>query len=217
MGTYNLNGGLLTGGPDCNNNPAGVELIGVAGTGIFNQSGGTNVANADLFVGGVASGFGIANSIQLPSNPGFGRYNLNLGELSTEGGLEYVGGAGTGIFTQTGGTNLTSKLYLGGYSYLVPPPPSKTTSVTFVATPGTYNLNGGMFQASLIAPGTVTVSVSGKTNGPAILNLTAGTLQAAAGGLSISTLVKANTAANTLATVDPSQRQCRDLRLRQQP
>ena len=44
MGTYNLNGGLLTGSTGNAPTPSGLEVVGVSGTGIFNQSGGTNLA-----------------------------------------------------------------------------------------------------------------------------------------------------------------------------
>ena len=54
MGTYNLNGGLLTGGPNTGMTSGGLEIVGVAGTGIFNQTGGTNIATVDLDVGGTA-------------------------------------------------------------------------------------------------------------------------------------------------------------------
>ena len=42
VGTYNLNGGLLTGGGAVGFGTGGIEVIGVAGTGIFNQNAGTN-------------------------------------------------------------------------------------------------------------------------------------------------------------------------------
>ena len=43
VGTYNLNGGLLTGG-NPNATYGGKEVVGVAGTGIFHQTAGTNIA-----------------------------------------------------------------------------------------------------------------------------------------------------------------------------
>ena len=46
VGTYNLNGGLLTGGSTGSTGGiSGLEVIGFAGTGIFTQSGGTNHAS----------------------------------------------------------------------------------------------------------------------------------------------------------------------------
>ena len=39
VGTYSLQGGLLTSVPDPAGGAAGTELLGVGGTGIFNQTG----------------------------------------------------------------------------------------------------------------------------------------------------------------------------------
>jgi fibronectin-binding autotransporter adhesin len=97
IGVYTLSGsGTLS--------VSGYEYIGDAGSGTFNQSGGTNTINSGytLYVG--------YNSV---SN---GTYNLSgTGTLSVTG-FETVGVAGTGTFNQTGGTNTlngTSNLNLG--------------------------------------------------------------------------------------------------------
>ena len=52
VGTYNLAGGLLTGGPNAGDALGGVEIIGQAGTGIFNQTGGTNYCTFEFDVAG---------------------------------------------------------------------------------------------------------------------------------------------------------------------
>ena len=83
---------------------------------------------------------------------------------------ETVGAAGTGIFTQTGGVNVTPSLTLGGWSY------NNGYTSQSVNTPGTYNLNGGVLQTNSIGVGL----------GTATFNFTAGTLSgnpsATAGG-----------------------------------
>jgi hypothetical protein len=87
-GTYTLSGtGSLS--------VAGNEDIGLGGTGIFNQSGGTNTSNSSLYVGDFTGTYSLSGS----------------GLLSA--GTEYVGSGGTGIFNQSGGTNATSGLYVG--------------------------------------------------------------------------------------------------------
>ena len=98
VGTYNLNGGLLTGGAGGGTYPSGLECVGVGGTGYFNQSGGTNYCTSFLNVGGpgVAAQY-IAGPF--PGTPGSGSYTLSGGLVtcptvwSISGGEadEYVG------------------------------------------------------------------------------------------------------------------------------
>ena len=109
MGTYNLNGGLLNSGPASQTYPAGMEFVGGAGTGIFNQTAGTNNATLRTRCGRHAE-------LRLRS-PLSGTRLRNLqpqqGLLTCSGrNVESVGTAGTGIFTQTGGTNINSLLRL---------------------------------------------------------------------------------------------------------
>ena len=75
VGTYNLNAGLLTG--DATGSTGGLEIVGVTGSGYFNQSGGTNIATATLYVGGAAT----ANQISGGYQVGYGIYTLTDGLL----------------------------------------------------------------------------------------------------------------------------------------
>ncbi len=103
-GIYSLGGtGNLT---------AGTEIIGNAGTGIFNQTGGTHTVAGTLTLGDQAG-----------SN---GTYNLS-GAGSLSAGPEIIGNAGTGTFNQTGGTHtVAGTLTLGDQA----------------GSNGTYNLSG---------------------------------------------------------------------------
>ena len=83
VGTYNFSNGALSGG---------AEFIGVSGTGVFNQIGGTNTVAGNLEIGSNSSGVGT--------------YNLAAGTLSAA--AEVIGNSGTGTFNQSGGTNLVS-------------------------------------------------------------------------------------------------------------
>jgi hypothetical protein len=85
-GFYNLSG---TGSLVCLDGTIGTEAVGGYGTGVFNQSGGTNTTGDDLVIG-VSSG-------------SVGTYNLSGGALTS--GFEVVGNGGTGNFDQSGGTN----------------------------------------------------------------------------------------------------------------
>ena len=107
-GTYNLSNGSLS--------LSGVEYIGYnTGSGTFAQSGGSHVTTT-LIIG----------------NGGTGTYNLDGGNLSNSAS-ELIGCSGTGIFTQSGGTNtLSSNLHLGMYA----------------AGMGTYTLSGGSLTAA---------------------------------------------------------------------
>ena len=191
VGTYVLNGGLLTGGPANPDYPTGDEYIGVNGTGIFTQNGGTNVATQSLSVGGpeyaTVAGIFITNV-----NPAYGQYTLNNGLLvgNLDGG-ESVGAGGTGIFTQTGGTNLVNYLTLGGYTKYF-----TSTKLYTKTTPGTYNLNGGVLQAADIG------IYSYYSPSPATFNFTGGTLQAAPGGLNLGVPVTVGTDVSNVATFD---------------
>jgi autotransporter-associated beta strand protein len=142
IGTYNLSGnGLLS--------VSANEYVGNSGTGVFIQSGGTNVVGNSLYVG-CRGDYG---------NSGDGVYSLSgIAQLSASN--EYVGylRSGTrpsGVFTQSGGTNTVSAgLYVGGY----------------FADSGVYNLSGGVLILAGLYPG------SGA--GLAAFNFSGGTLRA---------------------------------------
>ena len=132
-GAYNLSGGSLA--------TTSGEIAGYNGSGVFNQSGGSN-ATGNLTLGYGTGSSGTFNQIDginsisgilfLGYNPGgSGAYNLSGGNLSA--GFEYIGNYGLGAFTQGGGTNtIDQNLYLGGY------PGSSST----------YNLSDGNLFAS---------------------------------------------------------------------
>ena len=85
VGTYNLSGGSLS---------ARMEIMGDwGGTGTFVQSGGTNSVASEFLLG---YGYGTASSAT-------GSYSLSSGTLNAPN--QYIGCAGPGTFTQTGGTN----------------------------------------------------------------------------------------------------------------
>ena len=83
VGTYNLNGGLLTGGDP--GSSIGWEVIGVAGTGIFNQTGGTNNCPC-RFLCRRRAGLILASTANQEGS-GYGVYNLSGGVLNNTGSL----------------------------------------------------------------------------------------------------------------------------------
>lgn len=143
-GTYTLSGnGILF---------AYYGDIGFQGTGIFNQTGGTNSINSGLYLGGTFDGAG-----------GMGTYLLSGTGTLAVGGNEYVGYNGTGFFSQSGGTNtISGELDLGNN-------PSST---------GNYTLNGGTLAASAVyvggssgGTGALTVSGTGVLNVTGVLEI----------------------------------------------
>ena len=193
VGTYNLNGGLLTGGAGGGTYPSGLECVGVGGQGYFNQSGGTNYCTSFLNVGGPgAAAQYIAGPF--PGTPGSGSYTLSGGLVTCptvwtiSGGEadEYVGSGGAGLFTQTGGSNIASAISLGGRA--------QTASSAYVPTIGTYNLNGGLLQTSLVLVG------NAAQPSESVFNWTGGTLQAGSQGLLAN--VPITLAATSMCTLD---------------
>ena len=111
-GTYNLSG---TGVLNVNTTDTRI-IVGAVGQGTFNQSGGT----------ATAYGLSVGNNVG-----GSGQYNLSGGTLTVNGfagfGRSVIGGAGFGVFTQTGGTtHTTTQLVIGNDA----------------GASGTYNLSG---------------------------------------------------------------------------
>lgn len=129
-GTYNLSDtGYLS---------AKSETIGDAGTGTFNQTGGTNSVTASLTLG----------SGSLSS----GKYTLSGTGILSSSYSEYVGYSGTGTFDQSGGTNSANILSLGYFNH---------------NAVGTYNLSGtGQLTATeyIGDAGTGTFKQTGGTN-----------------------------------------------------
>ena len=109
-GTYTLQSGIL--------NTLNKQTIGIGGTGLFNQTGGSNTIDNVLYLGG--------------NTGGVGTYNLNGGHLQAD--EERIGENGTGIVNQLpNSTNLiNTKLTLGYNS----------------GSSGTYNMKGGYLQVS---------------------------------------------------------------------
>ncbi|MGA2060897.1 MAG: autotransporter-associated beta strand repeat-containing protein [Thermoguttaceae bacterium] len=98
------------------------EYIGYSGTGIFNQTGGTNAFSYESPVQDLYLGYRAGSS---------GTYDLSgAGQLYKAG--EFIGYSGTGTFTQTGGLNSFSSICLGNDS----------------GSSGTYELETGSVNAA---------------------------------------------------------------------
>ena len=115
VGTYNLNGGLLTGGVPAALVPTGLEIVGVGGTGIFNQSAGTNNSNGGLYVGGPGSR--ASGMVVTALQPRLWNLHAQRRDVDSRDALagrmwRRRGRGGTGIFTQTGGTNIAPEFPL---------------------------------------------------------------------------------------------------------
>jgi uncharacterized protein with beta-barrel porin domain len=159
-GTYNLSGGSLTASGSGAWGEAGFipgEDIGDAGsTGTFTQTGGVNtVAN------GLVLGTDLFDSIG--SGKGTGAYNLSGGVLQAD--FEWVGGAGAGTFTQTGGSNTVTG---SGASYGI-----EMNGGTYALKAGTLTANS--FDGNLEnAGGTFVPSKGGATGSAFTGNYTQG-------------------------------------------
>lgn len=124
-GTYNLTDGILNIGY---NTVADISWIGRAGTGTFNQSGGSHRAETGMIIGA--------------TNTGEGSYNLSAGEVDA-GSFLIVGDAGTGTFEQTGGTVSANGRYNDYYNG-----PGGIYIGNGSSGNGTYNLRGGSLTGS---------------------------------------------------------------------
>jgi fibronectin-binding autotransporter adhesin len=112
-GTANISGGQIAGSTEMN--------VGIAGSGVVNQSGGVN--DWSLSTGGVVLGLEAG---------GFGAYNLSGSGILNSSAL-ILGFSGAGFFTQTGGTNnCLGNADLGYYP----------------GSSGTLNLNGGLMSVA---------------------------------------------------------------------
>jgi fibronectin-binding autotransporter adhesin len=175
---------LTTDGENIGNSGSGSN-----GSGTFNQSGGVNTILS-------------TGTLYLGSNPtDTGSYNLSSGLLSASGANELVGDNGTGIFTQTGGTNTNTSgslfiAFLGGSTgtyTLSNNNSSLSTGQEIVGDlgAGIFNQSGGSNSSSSLAigfepggTGTYTLSNTGSistggeivgSTGTGILNQTGGT------------------------------------------
>ena len=166
------------------NNMSGFEVVGCGGTGIFNQSGGTNIASETLCVGGCGN-YGEGIFVNPYSTTAYGTYSLSNGLLTTP--TLTVGVAGTGIFTHTGGINQAGAITLGGVNLPV--------LGAAVSTPGTFNLYGGLLQSGYM-------NLDWNSTAPTNFNFTGGTLQAMAGGLINALPITVGTDASNVATID---------------
>ncbi len=133
------------------------EQVGVYGTGIFTQTGGTNSIGYFLSVGGYGSG----------------TYNLSGGLLSEDSAGVFEQVCGASAFTQSGGSNSVNTLDVGAYVYAGP------TGGTC-----TYNLSGSglLLSSDGVSVGTAGPGVFTQSGGTNIIsNLNGGGL--ALGGL----------------------------------
>jgi uncharacterized protein with beta-barrel porin domain len=145
-GTYALSNGEV----DVGNN----VTVGDSGSGTFSQSGGSHNVFVDLILGNNAGATGT--------------YNLDGGSLTLLSKFSpsnaYIGNSGTGIFTQSGGTNTIA----GGNLYLA----------YNAGSSGTYNLQGGSLSAGaiIVNPNGVFNQTGGSLDAP--ITLAGGTVAA---------------------------------------
>ena len=118
-GTYNLQGGSLS-----------ADTFNLNAGGTFTQTGGTFHFNHINLNGGI---FNFSDFYLGQAAGSSNTYNLDSGTLTAAN--EYIGFSGTGVFTQSGGTNTVSN------------------TLTLAANPGssgTYNLQGGSLSAATV-------------------------------------------------------------------
>jgi uncharacterized protein with beta-barrel porin domain len=136
------------------------ETIGLDGKGAYNQSGGNNTVNSNLYLG---------------YNPtGSGTYTLEGGNL-TVGGYEYIGNSGIGSFTQTGGNHTVTQVLtlaenpnssgtynLGSGSLSASGERIGNTGTgTFIQTGGTHTISSGILLLGVSSTGSGTYILSG--------------------------------------------------------
>jgi hypothetical protein len=111
-GTNTISGGLFLGGTEGseglyrlegtgNLSVGGIEYLGEAGNGRFEQNGGEHWVGTALFMG--------------YTETGNGTYRMTDGSLTVAGG-EVVGAFGTGLYEHVGGTNNAEQLFVGNES-----------------------------------------------------------------------------------------------------
>ena len=192
VGTYNLKGGLLTGGPNAGDASGGVEIIGQAGTEMFNQTGGTNYCTFDFDVAGTHQ-TNIWDS--LPFSSSYGIYTLSNGLLT--------------------GASLRMWVRLARESSRRRPEPTQPPGSPLRVTPNTIRL--AVLQRPSGRPGHTTSTAGCSKRAPSVgrrfhgkrwpigaatFNFNAGTLQAGPGGMTNAITLTLGTAASSVATVD---------------
>ncbi|HEX3601560.1 MAG TPA: hypothetical protein VHU84_15520 [Lacipirellulaceae bacterium] len=156
-GTYIMSGGTFTAAQN--------EFVGYSGTGVFNQSGGTNTIVSTSAFFEVGDNMGAT-----------GTYNLSGSGTLTSNSSEYVGYFGAGNFNQTGGTNTTTQnLTLGVVAGSTGSYSISTGSLTVgnnlvVGSAGTGTMTIG-------TGGSVNVTNDLSINGSSNINLNGGTLR----------------------------------------
>jgi hypothetical protein len=181
-GTYLLAGGTLTGN---------LEYIGYGGTGIFNQSNGTNSASS------------MNVSVQSGST---GSYVLSGGQL-TSIGAESIGFYGDGNFNQSGGSNTltaaSATLYVGAGvggtgTYSLSGGSLNGAATEFVGYSlgsGTFNQSGG---TNALSGASGTLNVSNSSGATGTYSLSAGALNATS--VSVNTAGSFNWTGGTVGT-----------------
>jgi fibronectin-binding autotransporter adhesin len=109
------------------------EYIGNSGNGSFTQAGGTHSIRSELYIG---YGVGSSGAYSLSGN---GVLSVTNSAVNT---FEYIGYAGSGSFTQAGGTNFSSSYVWLGY---------------YPGSSGAYSLSGG----GLLSTGIEEIGVAG--------------------------------------------------------
>jgi len=141
--TYVMSGGALNAGIG--------EVVGYHGTGLFNQTGGTNTV-----VGTSAGGY-LYLGVYAGST---GTYTLSGGSLTVPT-YELIGEQGDGIFNQTGGTNTVN-----GTGMLIAATTGSTGSYVLIG--GTLDVTGGVYvggsPSGAGGQGTLDINVSTSTN-----------------------------------------------------
>ena len=140
-GTYNLSGGRIN---MAYNGEHDISWIGRAGTGTFNQTGGTHEVQTGIIVGGTETGHGT--------------YNLHDGVARSLQAV-IIGDEGEGLFVQTGGTLEVSGGTTINYS---PTYPVGLLIGNGANGQGTYNLIDGAFTPSSYFYNDVTVGNEGR-------------------------------------------------------
>jgi hypothetical protein len=140
-GTYTGETGNLTTGPAFLN-VGGSLTVGQAGTGTFDQEGGSVTVTQDLILGQQNSGNGLYGLFEgtYSDNTGYSQ-TTSPASLNVQGSL-IVGQAGTGTFNQTGGSVSATTI----------------TLAQGVGSTGNYNLSGGTVSATSSAMNAIQIN-----------------------------------------------------------